>query len=53
MLQIYRKAQFGGMWLILRRKTVFVNIVPFYWFDQKQLFKQIQILLLFAPIQIC
>ncbi len=33
------------MWLILRRKTVFVNLifVQFYWFDQKKFFKQIQI----------
>ena len=31
------------MWLILRGKTGFVNICPFYWFDQTNLFKQIQI----------
>ena len=32
------------MWLTLGRKKVFKKIfVPFYWFDQNQLFKQIQI----------
>ncbi len=39
------------MWLILRRKTVFVNLifVQFNWFDQKQLYKQIQIFLWICP----
>ena len=37
------------MWFILGRKTFFVNIFPFYWFDQKQFFKQIQIFLRICP----
>ena len=37
------------MWLTLNRKTVFVNICPIYWFDQKKLFKQIQIFLRICP----
>ena len=28
------------MWFPLRSKTVFVDIHPFYWFDQKQLLKK-------------
>ena len=32
-------------------KNSFVNIFPFYWFDQKQLIKQIQISSGFAPFQ--
>ena len=44
-LQNSRKAKFSSMWLTLRRKTVFVNIFPFWWFNQKNLFKQIQIFL--------
>ena len=32
-------------------KNSFVNIYPFYWFDQKQLFKQIQIFLRICPFQ--
>ena len=39
------------MWLNLGRKTVYVNFVPFYWFDQKQLFIQIQIFLRIFPFQ--
>ena len=36
------KHKFSCMWLTLRRKTSFCLIFPpFYWFDQKQLFKQI------------
>ena len=35
------------MSLNLRRKTFFV--VPFYWFNQKQFFKQIQIFLRICP----
>ena len=42
-LQNNRKVWLSCMWLNLLRKTVFVNIFPYYWFDQKQLFKQIQI----------
>ena len=37
------------MWLILWRKTFFLIFIPFYWFDQKQLFKQIQIFLRICP----
>ena len=38
------------MWLTLWRKKVFVLIfIPFYWFDQKHLFKQIQIFLWIYP----
>ena len=33
------------MWLILRRKQFLLIFVPFYWFDQKLLFKLIQIFL--------
>ena len=33
------------MWLNLGRKTVLLIFVPFYWFDQNNLFKQIQIFL--------
>ena len=45
MLQNNRKAYFSCMWLILREKKFSIIFVPFYWFDQKQLLKQIQILL--------
>ena len=41
MLQNNIKAQFYSMRLTLWRKTVFVNIYPFYWFDQKHFIKQI------------
>ena len=34
-------------------KQFLLIFVPFYWFDQKQLFKQIQIFLLICPFQIC
>ena len=37
------------MWLTLRRKHYLLIFVPFYWFDQKQLFKQIQIFLRICP----
>ena len=37
------------MWLILRRKPIFLIFVPFNWFDQKKLFKQIQIFLRICP----
>ena len=47
MFQNNRKAYFSCIWLILRRKTVFVNLefFQFFWFDLKYLFKQIQIFL--------
>ena len=48
-LQINRKAQFSCIWLTLRRETVLLIFVPFYWFDQKQLFNQIQIFLTICP----
>ena len=50
-LQNNRKAYFSCIWLILRRKTFFVNLVlvQFYWFDLKHLFKQIQIFLRICP----
>ncbi len=38
MLQKNRKAKFGGMWLILRRKKFLLIFVPFYCFEQKGLF---------------
>ena len=38
------------MELNLGRKTFFFLFVPFYWFDQKELFKQIQIILRVFPI---
>ena len=34
-LQNNRNVWLSCMWLNLLRKTVFVNIVPYYWFDQK------------------
>ena len=34
-------------------KKSFVNIVPFYWFDEKQLFKKYQFSSGFAPFQTC
>ena len=39
------------MWLTLGRKTVFVYIYPFYWYVQKELFKQIQIFQRICPFQ--
>ena len=50
-LQNNRKEDFSCMWVILRRKTFFDNliIVQFYWFDQKQLFKQKQIFFRISP----
>ena len=53
MLQNNRKAKINCMWLSLRRKTVLLECVPFYWFDQKDLFKQILILLRIYPFQTC
>ena len=49
LLQNNRKAYFSCMWLTLGRKTVLLIFLPFYWFDQKQLFKQIQIFLRIFP----
>ena len=51
-LQNNRKKEFSCMSVILRRKTILVNLiyVQFYWFDQKQLFKQIQIFHRISPI---
>ena len=49
MLQNNRKAWFSSMWLIWGEKKFLLIIVPFYWFVQKQLFKQIQIFLLVCP----
>ena len=39
------------MWLSLWRKTFFVNIYHFYWFDQKELFNVIQSFLRIFPFQ--
>ena len=39
------------MWLNLGRKQFMLIFVPFYWFDQKKLFKQIQIFLRIFPFQ--
>ena len=35
----------------MEKKKFLLIFVPFYWFDQKQLFKQIQIFLLCAPFK--
>ena len=43
MLQNNRKALFSSMWLTLCRKTFLLIFIPFYLFNQKKLFKQIQI----------
>ena len=39
------------MWLILRKKKFLLIFLQFYWFVQKQLFKQIQISSGFVPFQ--
>ena len=38
--------------ILFREKKVFVNFAPYYLFDQKQLFKQIQIFLWICPFSI-
>ena len=37
------------MWLTLGKKIFLLIFVPFHWFDQKQLYKQIQIFLWICP----
>ena len=45
------KVKFISVWMAnFLGKIVFVNIYPFYWFDQKKVFKQIQIFLRIFPI---
>ena len=46
-----QKGLVSSMWLTLWRKTVFVHIYPLYWFNPKQLFKQIQVFLRFASFK--
>ena len=45
MFQNNRKAEFSCIWLNLGEKQFLLVFTPFYWFDQKKLFKQIQIFL--------
>ena len=47
-IQNNRKAQFSSMWLTFWRKSIFLIIIPFYWFNKKNWFKQIQIFPEFA-----
>ena len=49
MLQINRKAQYSSMWLTFQKKQFLLIFIPFYWFDQKQLFKHILIFLRIFP----
>ena len=35
----------------VEKKSFLLKFIPFYWFDQKQLFKQMQIFLRICPFQ--
>ena len=49
MLQNMRKVWYSTIWLTLWRKKFLLIFIPFYRFDQKKLFKQIQIFLWICP----